>query len=414
MDVGGAALIAVFVLAFGLVSRRMQLGVITPPMAFVAFGMVMGGDALGWVELNVEGHVGQLLTEFTLVLVLFGDASRIDLRALRRELGLPVRLLLIGLPLTVVLGALVAYGLFPQLGLAGAALLAAILSPTDAALGQAVVSDERIPLRIRQTLNVESGLNDGLVLPLVLALAAVDAELSDWLGFAALQVMVGPAVGALIGWTGALAVQAAKARGLMNETFERLAGVALAVLAYAAAQEVGGNGFLSAFAAGLALGHTARHFCSPLHAFIEAEGQLLMLLVFLALGSTLAWPALAEAGWSTLLYAVLSLTVIRMLPVALSLLGSGLKPVSVGFIAWFGPRGLASLLFGLLIADRAGVPHIDTLFAVVVTTVLLSVLAHGLSAVPASRLYGALMQSRPEDCPDEHAEVAEHRLRFRV
>ena len=415
-----AALIAGGVLAFGLLSRRFEGSVLTPPLAFVALGMALAPDGLGLLDVEVGEGLAHLLAEFTLVLVLFGDAARIDVRALRRELGLPVRLLALGLPLTFLAGFGLAVWLLPELGLAHAALLAAILSPTDAALGQAVVSDSRVPLRVRQALNVESGLNDGLALPAVLILAALAGAGPDsgrsgveWLGFAALQVTVGPTAGLAVGWLGARAVHGAAARGWVSEPFEQLSGLALALLAFAGAELAGGNGFIAAFTAGLTFGTVARGFCEGLYRFVEAEGQLLVLLVFLLLGCALAWPALREASAASWLYALGSLTLVRMLPVAIALVGSGLQPVSLLFLGWFGPRGLASLLFALLVAGPQVMPAGTPIFSTVILTVLLSVLLHSVSAAPVARRYGAHLLARREQAAHEHAAVTAHPLRVR-
>ena len=415
-----AALIASAVLAFGLVSRRIEGSVLTPPLAFVALGMVLAPGGLGVLEIEIGEGLAHLLAEFTLILVLFGDAARIDVPALRRELGLPLRLLALGLPLTVLAGFGLAVWLLPELSLVHAALLAAILAPTDAALGQAVVSDSRVPLRIRQALNVESGLNDGLALPVVLILAALAGAGADggrsaveWLGFAALQVTVGPTAGLAVGWLGARAVHAAAARGWMSDSFEQLSGLALALLAFAGAELAGGNGFIAAFTAGLTFGTVARGFCEGLYRFVEAEGQLLVLLVFLMLGCALAWPALQAAGPANWIYALSSLTIVRMLPVAIALLGSRLQPVSVIFLGWFGPRGLASLLFALLVAGPQIMPEDTPIFSTVVLTVLLSVLLHGVSAAPAARRYGAYLLARREQARHEHTPVTAHPLRVR-
>jgi NhaP-type Na+/H+ or K+/H+ antiporter len=415
-----AALIASAVLAFGLVSRRIEGSVLTPPLAFVALGMVLAPGGLGVLEIEIGEGLAHLLAEFTLILVLFGDAARIDVPALRRELGLPLRLLALGLPLTVLAGFGLAVWLLPELSLVHAALLAAILAPTDAALGQAVVSDSRVPLRIRQALNVESGLNDGLALPVVLILAALAGAGADggrsaveWLGFAALQVTVGPTAGLAVGWLGARAVHAAAARGWMSDSFEQLSGLALALLAFAGAELAGGNGFIAAFTAGLTFGTVARGFCEGLYRFVEAEGQLLVLLVFLMLGCALAWPALQAAGPANWIYALSSLTIVRMLPVAIALLGSRLQPVSVIFLGWFGPRGLASLLFALLVAGPQIMPEDTPIFSTVVLTVLLSVLLHGVSAAPAVRRYGEYLLARREQARHEHTPVTAHPLRVR-
>ncbi|MCU0579968.1 MAG: cation:proton antiporter, partial [Desulfobacterota bacterium] len=299
--------------------------------------------------------------------------------------------LLIGLPLTMGLGILLAWPLFPQLSLWSLALLALILSPTDAALGQAVVKSNAVPERIRQSINVESGLNDGIALPPILLCIAVLAgdparQLGSgfWLDFLRSQLVYGPLVGAAIGWVGGRLVERAVGRGWMNDTFQRLASAALAMLAYAAAEEVHGNGFIAAYFAGLFLGVRSHPVRERLQEFGEAEGQQLALYIFLLFG---------------LVYAVLSLTAIRMAPVALSLKGAHLDRPSVAFIGWFGPRGIASILYLLIVYSRLGSQKLEIVFSVIVLTVTLSIFAHGFSAVPLVRAYGRYLsvKTRPGD-----------------
>ncbi len=260
------------------------------------------------------------------------------------------------------LGAVVALPIFPGLGIWEALLLAAVLAPTDAALGQSVVSSPLLPVRIRQSLNVESGLNDGIVLPVVLLVASLagaraeGGDLTYWLRFTGAQLVLGPMVGLAVGYLGGRIIERATASGWVNDAFERLTVLGLAGLAFAGAQAVGGNGFIAAFVAGLALGNTTHGICRCLYEFGEAEGQLLTLLVFLIFGAVMVPEAISTWDGRTLLYAVASLTVIRMLPAAMSLLGSGLRPASVAMLAWFGPRGLASILFALLIVEEE---HLD-------------------------------------------------------
>jgi NhaP-type Na+/H+ or K+/H+ antiporter len=419
MNTAAFILVACFVFGFGLVSRRLTDSPLTPPLVFVGLGVLFGPWGLDWLHLGVEHGAMHLLAELTLILVLFGDAARIDLSALRRELGLPVRLLAIGMPLTILFGALVGKWLFPQLGWLEAAVLGAVLAPTDAALGQAVVSNSAVPTRVRQALNVESGLNDGIVLPVVLvlaALASMSAEMtrsaSDWGRFAAMQVTLGPLVGIAVAWVGNKLLKWSTAKGWMEPPFERLTGLALALLAFACAEHVGGNGFIAAFVAGMMLGQWTRGRCEWLYDFLDAEGQLLMLLVFLAFGVSFVAPALETASWRSLAYAILSLTVIRMVPVAIALIGTGLRFPTVLFLGWFGPRGLASILFGILVLDEADLPNEALIFQLVMLTVLFSIVAHGVSAAPLARRY-AEMATDPEHCPEEHRAVLDHPLRMR-
>ncbi len=418
MDTGTFILIASFVFGFGLLSKRLATSSLTPPLVFVLCGIFFGPWGLGWLHFELEQGAIHILAELTLILVLFGDAARIDWLALRRELGLPVRLLGIGMPLTILLGMLFAKLLLPQVTWLEAAVVGAVLAPTDAALGQAVVTNAAVPRRIRQALNVESGLNDGIALPAVFILAtfaSMQAEpgAATELGrFAALQVTLGPIAGVAVAWLGNRLLTWSTERGWLDPTFERLMGVALALLAFASAEAIGGNGFIAAFIAGLTLGQLTRGRCEYLYHFLEAEGQLLMLLVFLAFGSTLAIPALQDVSLGAAVYAVASLTLIRMVPVAISMIGSGLRLPTVLFLGWFGPRGLASILFGLLIVDELRLEHGGDIFEVVMLTVLFSVVAHGISAAPLAARYGS-MAGDPRACPEEHRSVAEHPLRTR-
>lgn len=384
--------IAAGVLAFGLLSAKADRGVVTPPMAFTFFGCLIGASGIGLVDLMLSGEAIHFLAEVTLVVVLFTDASRIDLKRLRRDHGLPVRLLGLGMPLTLVAGGAAALAVLPELGFWEALLLSSILMPTDAALGQAVVSSPRVPERIRQALNVESGLNDGIALPVVLvlfSLACASAETQSaayWLRFMAGQVLLGPLAGVVVGWVGGRLVALAHDRGWMTAVFRDLTFLAIAFLAYGVAELIHGNGFIAAFTAGMVVGGLARDL-GKLEEFAEAEGQILALGVFLVFGAVMVPEILAEATWRTLLYALLSLTVVRMLPVALSLLGAGVRPATVLFLGWFGPRGLASILFALLVVDALGAHEHGHLLPIVWLTVLLSIVLHGVSANPLAGAY---------------------------
>lgn len=410
--------VAVALLVFGAISRRAERSILTPPLWFVLVGFGLNRVGLVDVELTTQGI--RTLAELALILVLFTDAARIDLDCLRREESLPLRLLLAGLPLTILSGALVAAVVFPAFDVLEVLLLAAILAPTDAALGQAVVSSRQIPVRIRQSLNVESGLNDGIVLPVVVVTASLASVLetaagpTEWGRFVALQVGLGPLVGIAVGLGGGRLIDGAIRRNWINDPFERLSVLGLAVAAFGGAELVGGNGFIAAFVAGLTLGNSARGTCSHLYEFGEAEGQLLTLLVFLIFGSVLVPAALGSWDLRTVVYAVLSLTLVRMLPVAVSLLGTGLHAASVAFIGWFGPRGLASILFVLLIVEEYRLAVGPQLEAVVVLTVLLSTIAHGTTAFPLVQRYARwLSSSGPDSMHAEREEATELPVRIR-
>ncbi len=394
MQTAGFALIALFILAYGLISRRIENTMITPPMVFVGFGILICESFTGAFPVDAESPIIHFIAELTLILVLFTDASQIDLRKLIRDHRIPVRLLTIGLRLTILGGTLVAAVTIAGLTFWEGAVLAAILAPTDAALGQAVVSSPRVPERIRQALNVESGLNDGIALPVVLVaicLAAAgnhDETAAHWLQFAAIQVALGPVAGIAVGYIGGWLMTRASKAGWMNHAFQQLAALGLSLLAFAGAELIGGNGFIAAFCAGLTVGNSARGICPCLVEFAEAEGQLLTLITFMIFGALLVPAAIPHADWTVWLYAGLSLTIVRMIPCAISLLGMREGWRTNLFVGWFGPRGIASILFGLIVLEEVELGHGETLFAVVIITVLCSVVLHGLSSVPGAVWYG--------------------------
>ena len=409
--------ISVLVIGYALWSRWLSRHSISGPMVFGLVGAIAGAAGLSIVEGEVADRTVEILAEATLVIVLFSDATRIDLHRLRQNAGIPVRMLAVGLPLTIVAGTVVGRLLFGEFGWIEAAVLAAVLTPTDAALGQAVISDRRVPIRIRQALNVESGLNDGLMVPAItvlVAVAAAEAGESDWVGFVARQlgfgVLVGVAVGACLGRL----IEVAHDRGLVEGALRQIAVVAVAAAAFAGAETLDGNGFVSAFVAGLAFGAVARGECEVATEFAEDEGELLVLLTFFFWGLLLLGPRLDGLTPTIALYVLASLTVVRMAPVALSLIGTRLEWPSIGYLGWFGPRGLASILFVQFVAEELQTEIGDRILTVVTWTVLASILAHGMSAVPlAARYgdwYGSMTDEQLTDMP-EAVEVADIPIR---
>lgn len=378
------------VFLYGLFSKAAERTMVTAPMVFVTAGFLLSFFLSDEVKGNVQAPWVKLVAELTLILVLFVDSSTLDLEALRKDRHLPIRLLLIGLPITMLLGIVTAAGFYPGENIWLLALMALILSPTDAALGLAVVTSERVPLRIRQAINVESGLNDGFALPPILICLAVlsgDGGDKNWGIFTLQQFIFGPLVGGMVGWTGGKLLEESAKRKWMNETFQRLASLSIAVLAYAGAEMVHGNGFIAAFFSGMFLGTTRKVYRERIHGFGEAFGQILVLFVFLLTGAILvplSWP---HWDWTALGYAVLSLTVIRMVPVAISLLGLGLDKGTIIFLGWFGPRGIASILYLLMAVLQIGTEGHRQIFSVITLTVLLSIFLHGMSAVPFSRMF---------------------------
>ena len=381
---------------------------IPPAIAFTAAGLLVGTEGLGWIDASPDTGSLRILAEATLALVLFSDAARIDLRALRDGYALPARLLGIGLPLTIVAGTAAAAVVLPELSLAEAAALAVVLAATDAALGQAVVTDERLPESIRQGLNVESGLNDGLCVPaLVIALTLADAS-TQTVGSEAPRVIAESiGYGLLMGAAAGIATAVVKRRATSDgddeqTTWRFLLSLAGAALAYGLAVPLGGSGFIAAFVAGLVFGAAGapRRDAGPLPA--QDLGALLNALTFIAFGAAFMKPLIERATWQAALYALLSLTVVRMAPVAIAMLGTRSSPATVAYLGWFGPRGLASIVFAVIVFE-ADVPHTSTIVDATALTVTASLVLHGLTARPLTERYVRTLGKRPRPAGIEAA-----------
>lgn len=404
METWELAAIALALLAFSAVSGRLERSVVTPAIFFTSAGL-LAGPVLGLIDLSIGGEPVKLLAEATLTLVLFADASRIHLPALRTELAVPARLLGIGLPLTIAAGTLMGVGVLPGVSLVEALVLAIMLACTDAALGQAVVTDERIPSRIRQGLNVESGLNDGICVPLFfIALAVAEAEEGTTTAHAAFHLVLeeigyGLVGGVAAGVLGALALREAARRSLVEPHWLQILTGATAILAAGIATGLGGSIFIAAFTAGFIFGVLRRGSGGEVSYLVDEGGELLNAVTFVVFGAAILGPALDELGWEVVVYAVLSLTVVRMVPVALALLGTGARRPTVGFVGWFGPRGLATIVFAVILIDEASLPHERTLLLAVVATIGLSVFAHGLTARPLTDRYVGWFASHPRETP---------------
>ena len=388
---------ALLIFSFGLFSRLAERKYITGPMFFMTIGILASTLVFNLFEVHFEMEPVKLVAELALTLILFIDATLIDRGFFRTPPAkTSARLLLIGLPLTMLAGTGLGVLMFSSVGIVSIVLMALILSPTDAALGQAVVKSEDVPGGIRQAISVESGLNDGIALPPILicmAMLGADAGHHDsgWGGFVIKQVTLGPLVGLIVGLTGGWLIQKMSERDWMEETFQRLSALPIAILAFAFAEIAGGNGFIAAFVAGLGLtmsitSDSVRH---QIQEFGETEGTQLIMVVFLIFGLAMVPIASQFWGWQELVYALASLTVIRMLPVAISTIGTGFDWRTVAFIGWFGPRGIASVLYLLMAVAALGFVGYERIMSVIVLTVMISVFAHGISALPFSRLFGA-------------------------
>jgi NhaP-type Na+/H+ or K+/H+ antiporter len=379
--------VSIALIAFAVVSGRLRGSAFTPAILFTGVGLLLGNEVFDTLGAEIAVSNIRRLAEVTLALVLFSDASSLDSRKLLREARFPARLLGIGLPLTIIFGAGVALWLFPDLLFFEAIVLAVLLAPTDAALGQTVVSDKRLPSRVRQGLNVESGLNDGVCVPLLFAAVAF-AELEEAPTFegeiiidlvkeVGIAIVVGLVVALAVGFV----VTASKRRGWLDEAWAQVVPLAAAAVAYTTTVELGGSGFIAAFVAGLVygrrLGPTTTASTTRL---MEEVGGVLSAVTFFVFGAILIGNGVTDLDLTTIVYAVLSLTAVRMVPVALSLIGSGADRPTMAFTGWFGPRGLATIVFMLTIIEESNLAGTDRIVQVATITVLFSVVAHGASA----------------------------------
>jgi sodium/hydrogen antiporter len=409
MGADDLAILAAVGMLYAIFSGWLSRTILSSAIVFLTAGIVLGDAVLGWFVVGATDATMRLIAEGTLALVLFADASKIDLGTLRRELAVPTRLLGIGLPLTIVAGVAAALLVLPGLTLIEAVLLAIAVAPTDAALGAAVVADERIPSRIRQGLNVESGLNDGICVPLLLiALAFASAEgggETEPIRLVVEEIGFGVIGGLVAGGVGAVALRAAMSRAWVSSAWAPIVPLAVIGLAYGLATILHGSGLIAAFTAGLTFGTIASDREAATTEVTETLGGAASAVTFLLFGATIVPIMLEGLSWQPVAFAVLALTIVRMLPVAIALLGTRAKMPTVAFVGWFGPRGLASIVFGVLILQAEPIPGLDLVLATISMTIVLSVYAHGVSAVPLTDRYVAW---RASHAPPAHSAGVEH------
>jgi NhaP-type Na+/H+ or K+/H+ antiporter len=399
-----AVIFILLIFFYSIISRVLGRTIITGPILFTTAGILV--PVFLPVSLEIEENLKVLLfvAEMGLVLLLFTDASRIRLKELLSIRQLPVRLLSIGMLLTIFLGAAAALAVFPHLSIWEAGILAAILAPTDAGLGQVIVSSPKVPLRIRNALNVEAGLNDGMSVPFLMFFIAM-AQPGSGSGsiltkFLVEQLGYGVIIGIGIGLIGGWLLGWAHKKKWMAESLGQLGLVTLPILSMIFSEPTGASMFIISFVAGMASQVGFKEVGDHSVEFTEGWGQIFNLFVFFFLG------LMIPKGWSKIesdlvIYAILSLTVIRMLPVAISLIGAHLKSSTVLFMGWFGPRGLASIVLGLVyIEQEARLPGEPTIRLAVTMTVLLSIFAHGFSALPGIGLYIKRVSKLASDAPE--------------
>jgi NhaP-type Na+/H+ or K+/H+ antiporter len=393
--------LAAFTFFYSVVASRLERTPISGAVVYLFAGLACGPYGLKLIELDMDGDGLKQLAEFTLAMVLFSDSANANLGVLKKVKWIPIRLLLIGLPLTIAAGFAVGYFMFDQLTLFEVALLATMLAPTDAALGQAVVTNEAVPTSVRESLNVESGLNDGICVPVLLVFLALatgsvtggDQTASLIRRLPIQEIGVGVAVGIVLAIVGSFLIKFCGSRGWITGAWIQIPVVALAMFCFALSQRLGGSGFIGAFVGGLVFGGlTTKHKEEVLNG-AEGTGNVLSLLTWFAFGAVFFGQSFQHFNWQVILYAVLSLTIVRMLPVFLCLIGVSLRTDTKLFLGWFGPRGLASIVFIVMVIHEK-LPGSETLMAVVTGTVALSIIAHGVSAIPLAKVYGKLVTDR--------------------
>ena len=394
------AVIAAFVFAYCLVAARLERTQFNGPLVFVVCGLLLGPYCLNLVAMDVDGETLKTLAEITLAVVLFTDSAAANLPVLRRVRRLPARLLLIGLPLTIAFGFFGGSLLYSNLTWIELALLATMLAPTDAALGQAVINNGAVPSSVREGLNVESGLNDGICVPVLLLFLAISADSLDQ-GAVVIQMLELPlqaiGIGSMVGIASALvgcsSINASVKRDWIDGAWTQIPVIALAVVCFAIAQWLGGSGFIACFVGGLVFGGLIREQKQPLLKAADGTGDVLSMITWFIFGALFIGDCLLAPEWRAIAYALLSLTVVRIIPVFLSVMGMGLQTDSKLFMGWFGPRGLASIVF-IVMVNEANLPGSKTLVQAVTWTVLLSVILHGITANPLANLYAKRVEAR--------------------
>jgi NhaP-type Na+/H+ or K+/H+ antiporter len=394
------AILAIVVFVYSTLARGIERTPFGGALLFVTLGFIFGPDVLGPVQTDIDRHGLRTIAEFTLALLLFTDAAKADLSLLGRSYQIPWHMLIIGLPLTSLLGFVCAEWLLPELTGFEMALLATMLAPTGAALGKAVISNKRVPARLRESLNVESGLNDGICVPILflfLALA-MEANSSDTgiklaLSLLVKEIGIGVLVGVLLTLAMSWLLRLSARLGWIGGYWRPIHMVAMALSCFSLAQATGGSGFIACFVGGLLFGALVKRHKADLLRAAEGIGETFSLLTWVLFGGVVIGTFMPQVTWPVLLYSILSLTVIRMLPVLIALIGSGLSMPEKLFLGWFGPRGLASVVFAIIVMNEQ-LPGENTLVLTVVCTVTLSVFVHGLSSNPLASVLAAYERRR--------------------
>jgi len=393
------AILAIFAFVYSAIAGRMEKTVISGPMIFVAFGLLFGDVGLGLLKMDVTETELRVIADLTLALILFIDAANADLGVLKRRLQIPQRMLAVGLPLIILLGFVAGWLIFDNLALFELAILATMLAATDAALGKAVITNEAVPSRIREGLNAESGLNDGICVPILfvfIALAVGTEAEGSTMGLAlklvAQEIGIGLIIGLGLTFIGVKILKYCYEHGWVTDIWGQIPVVGLSFGSFALAQSLHGSGYIAAFTGGMLFGYLAKQHTHKLVHAAEGVGETLALLTWVVFGAAVVGDLFQYFNWQVILYAVLSLTIVRMLPVYISLTGTGENNHSKLFLGWFGPRGLASIVFAIIVLNE-NLPGGKVLAITVACTVFLSILAHGLTANPLASTFTGKQQT---------------------
>ena len=381
-------LFAVLIFLYSIFATRIEKMLVNGPFLFMVVGIILGPLVLNAVDLKISGDEYETLANLALALVLFTGAASVDLEVLKSSVTIPARLLFIGLPLTIISGFITGYFIFNDLLIIELAILATVLAPTDAALGEAVVKDQVVPAKVRNALNVESGLNDGISVPIfLLLLAFLKVHAIDevtWqfgLGLFAKEIGIGLAVGSVVMYLGARLLLFAEVRKWIGTAWKPAIVISLALSCFALADILGGSGFIACFTGGFIYGAVNKKYKSNLQEHAEGLGNVLTFLIWIIFGSFIISTYFRDFTWPVLLYSLISLTLVRIVPVMIALTRSKVTLKEKLFIGWFGPRGLASIVFAVMLLD-AHLPQENTVILTIICTVMLSVILHGITANP--------------------------------
>lgn len=383
--------LTVLVLCYSVVSGLIKRWYLAPGLIFVLAGMVLGPFGFGVIDIGTDTVSFTIVAQLALTVILFNQAAQLDVSAMFQRREITFRLLVVGIPLALVLGTLTALLVLPVMPLWEAVCLAAIVAPTEVALIDALLEDTRIPERVRHALSAESGFYDGFALATVLAALALASERADpdagrWTQFLIRTELVSVIVGVVIGAVGGLVIARSRVRGWMSDTWAQLATLAIALVCFQMGEGLHGSGFVAAFAGGLAFAFMARRAdVTPDMQVSDAAGQLLELMVFAMFGSQAVIAGWQDAGWRVVVFAVVALFAVRLIAVSLALIRCDLPARDRLFIGGFGPRGIGTLVLGLLLLERGQIQQFELITQVVVVTVTLSLVLHSLLAWPGIR-----------------------------